>query len=85
MFLYEGVIKYARIPTDNGKNGDRKKKNIAMLCVDRYIKRSPEFFFFYPNVNKRYLRFIEESSENTKTVAPSSIYQTIREGRRAPV
>jgi len=43
----------------------------------------PELLYFYPNVNKRYLRFIEESSENTP-VAPS-FHPTIREGRRTPV
>jgi len=53
-----------------------------MLCVDRYIKRSPELFYFYPNVNKRFLRFIEESSENRQ--AAPSFYPRIRPIRSAP-
>jgi len=48
-----------------------------MLCIDKKIKGAPELLYFYPNVNKRSLRFIEDASENTP-VAPS-FYKRIGE------
>jgi len=88
IFLPEGKVIYSHIATDNGDKGEKKKKSIAMRCVDKKIKEASELLYFYPNVNKRSLKFVEDDSENIPRAPP--FYKRIGEmlhllPRRAPV